>query len=289
MGKWVEFIRKIRERVPPADKVASYIDIMPGSEEKATASPVVRKEAWLSRWRPGFKRDRQIAWLQAGYSETLDLLRSIRQHLDRQEDVQVKMANVLDRLPESMEGLQSVNKAAEQQVVVLDLLRQQIEAGIQHDRKLVESMNQFNQTLGLMDETSRNSGRTIIDLVEKAKNSESLLREVIERSERRFVWVTTFFTLVIVLATAAFFYFGTGGRWPFAAKKVPISAYSIPIFTVPTKERGAVIEEAVRLESVAVTKAVAENDQRQRLFHRMFHREKTNGTAKKVTVPDPQK
>ena len=120
-------------------------------------------------------------------------------------------------------------------------------------------------------------------------NSESLLREVIERSERRFVWVTTLFALVIVLAAAAFFYFGTGGRWPFAAKKVPASAYSIPALTAPAKERETVIEEAVRLESVAVTKAAVENDQPQGLFNRMFHRKKTNGTAKKVTVPEPQK
>ena len=280
MGKWSDFVTKIRKLFPSDDKPTNLIDITPGSEDKSTAPPAVQKETWLSRWRPSSKRDRQIAWLQAGYSETLDLLRSIRQHLDRQEDVQVKMANVLDRLPESMEGLKSVNKAAEQQVVVLGLLRQQIEAGVQHDQKLVESMNKFNETLGLMDETSRNSGRTVTDLIEKAKNSESLLREVIERSERRFVWVTMSFALVVMLAAAAFFYFGTGGRWPFAAKKVPASAYSIPALTAPTKEREAAIEEAVRLESVAVTKAAAENNQPQGLFNRMFHQKKTNETTK---------
>jgi hypothetical protein len=289
MGKWSDFVTKIRKPFPPDDKPANCIEITPGSGDKSTAPPVVQKGTWLSRWRPRSKRDRQIAWLQAGYSETLDLLRAIRQHLDRQEDVQVKMANVLDRLPESMEGLKSVNKAAEQQVVILGLLRQQIEAGVQHDQKLVESMNKFNETLGLMDETSRNSGRTVTDLIEKAKNSESLLREVIERSERRVVWVTTLFGLVIVLAATAFLYFGTGDRGLFATKKFPTSAYSIPALTAPTKEREAVIEEALRLESVAVTKAAVENDQPQELFNWMLHRKKTNGTAKKVTVPEPHK
>ena len=167
MGKWFDFVAKLKKPSQPEENGGNCIGITPGFGDKVTAPLASQKETWLSRWQPSSKRDRQIAWLQAGYSETLDLLRSIRQHLDRQEDVQVKMANVLDRLPESMEGLKSVNKAAEQQVVILGLLRQQIEAGVQHDQKLVESMNKFNQTLGLMDETSRNSGRTVTDLDRK--------------------------------------------------------------------------------------------------------------------------
>ena len=290
MGKWSDFFTKIKKPSPPNDNPAESIDITPGAGDQSKAPPIVQKETWLSRWRPGSKRDRQIAWLQAGYSETLDLLRSIRQHLDRQENVQVKMASVLDRLPESMEGLKSVHKAAEQQVVVLGLLRQQIEASVQHDQKLVESMNKFNETLGLMDETSRNSGRTVIDLIEKANNSESLLREVIERSERRFVRVTTMFVLVIVLTAATFFYFGTGGRWPFAIGKVPARAYSIPALTAPAKERNNVmIEEVLRSESAAATNATAEKSQPRGLFQRMFHWKKTNETTKKNAVPEPQR
>ena len=275
MGKLSDFISKLKKTSPPDNDPANYIDITPDSGDKSKASPAVQKENWLARWRPGSKRDRQIAWLQAGYSETLDLMRSIRQHLDRQEDVQVKMANVLERLPESMDGLKSVNKAAEQQVVVLGLLRQQIEANVHHDQKLVESMDKFNQTLGLMDETSRNSGRTVTDLIEKSKSSETLLREVIERSERRFVFVTTLFVLVIVAAAAAFYYFGLSPRPPVAA-----TAYSLPVSATSQS-----VENQVAIEKVSISQAPevkldsAGEEKPKTLFQRIFHRKGKSAAA----------
>lgn len=276
MGKLSEFIAKMKKPSPPDNDPANYIDITPGSADKAKAPPAVQKENWLSRWRPGSKRDRQIAWLQAGYSETLDLMRSIRQHLDRQEDVQVKLANVLDRLPESMEGLKSVNKAAEQQVVVLGLLREQIQANVHHDQKLVESMDKFNQTLGLMDETSRNSGRTVTDLIEKAKSSETLLREVIERSERRFIFVTTLFVAVIVAAAAAFYYFGPGARGTAAAP-----AYSLPMSTTSQ----AAIEEVSISVAPAVKQGSAGEEQPKTLLQRLFHRKGKSDSSDNPAAP----
>ena len=276
MGKLSDFFSKVKKPSPPDNAPSNYIDIKPGSSDKSKPPPAIQKETWLSRWRPGSKRDRQIAWLQAGYSETLDLMRSIRQHLDRQEDVQVKMANVLDRLPESMDGLKSVNKAAEQQVVVLGLLREQIEANVHHDHKLVESMDKFNQTLGLMDETSRNSGRTVTDLIEKAKNSESLLREVIERSERRFIFVTTLFVLVIIAAAAAFYYFGPSPR-----STVTAPTYSIPMSTTsPSDGNQAAIERVSISEAPAVKRDSTGEEQQKTFFQRMFHRKGKIDTPK---------
>ena len=264
MGKLSDFIAKLKKPTPPENSPADCIDSTPGSDDKAKAAPAARKESWLSRWRPVSKRDRQIAWLQAGYSETLDLMRSIRQHLDRQEDVQVKLANVLDRLPESMEGLKSVNKAAEQQVEVLGLLRHQIEANVHHDRKLVESMDKFNQTLGLMDETSRNSGRTVSDLIEKSKSSETLLREVIERSERRFIFVTTLFVIVIVAAGVALYFLG-----PVRRAEVATPAYTLPV-TVSASQ--AAIKEVSISEASSGNQALTDEEPPKTLFQRIFHR-----------------
>ena len=262
MGKLHDFFSRVKKPALPENDPTNYIDITPGSGEPSKAPPTVQKESWISRWRPGSKRDRQIAWLQAGYSETLDLMRSIRQHLDRQEDLQIKMANVLDRLPESMEGLKSVNKAAEQQVIVLELLRQQMEANVHHDQKLVESMDKFNQTLGLMDETSRNSGRTVSDLIEKSRNSEALLREVIERSERRFMFVSMLLVLVIVAAAALFYLFGSGPRPVVAA----------PAYTLPASVSATAAAEKVSMtEAPAVQTNFKAEEPPRTLFQRMFH------------------
>lgn len=273
MGKMSDFMAKWKKQPSPDNRV----DVAPASGERTKAAPAVQKESWLARWRPVSKRDRQIAWLQAGYSETLDLMRSIRQHLDRQEDIQVKMANVLDRLPESMDGLKSVNKAAEQQVEVLGLLRQQIEANVHHDRKLVESMDKFNQTLGLMDETSRNSGRTVTDLIEKAKSSETLLREVIERSERRFMFVTTLFVLVIIGAAAAFYYLGPAPR-----VEVPAPAYSLPV-TVPASP--SAVKEVSISEAPSVNQPLPGEEPPKTFFQRMFHRKAKSGPDEKPAAP----
>jgi hypothetical protein len=203
MGAWSDFIARFRKPASPQDDPGSFVELNGGGRPP----PPVRSESWLARWRPGSKRDRQIAWLQAGYQEMLDLMRGIRQHLDRQEDVQHKVARALELLPGSLESLKDVGRAAEQQVEVLGLLRQQIEAGVQHDAQLVESMNRFNETLGVLDETSRTSGRTVVDLVEKSKESENLLRDVIRRSQRSFMLMSFTFIAAVFLGIAAAVYF----------------------------------------------------------------------------------
>ncbi len=157
-----------------------------------------RKPGWLARLKPESQRDRQIAWLQAGYSEMLGLMRGIRDHLDRQEDIQHKLAGVLERLPESMDNLKSLGKAAEQQTETLGFLRQQMEAGIKHDQQLIESMNRFNATLGVMDQTTRASSKTVADLIEKSRGTETLLRDLMVRSERRVALIISVFLFVVV-------------------------------------------------------------------------------------------
>ncbi len=234
MGFWSDWMAKWQRRGDTGGE-ESYIDVTPGpAAGPLKPGPPTEKKSWLARWRPESKRDRQIAWLQAGYSEMLDLSRSIREHLDRQADLQEKTSRVLERLPEAIEGLNSVGKAAEHQVEVLGLLRHQLESSVQHDQQLVDSMNKFNSTLGVMDETARNSGRTVADLVAKSRETESLLENVIERSEKRIAFLIGSFVLVIVLAVGALLYLGSGTRWPFdrilAAKAPPPAA---PVVTPP--------------------------------------------------------
>ena len=208
MGWWKNMkARRQKKKHKEEDTKEEYIDISP-APEKTPASPPgpTKKRGWLSRWSPGARRDRQIAWLQAGYSEMLTLMRGINDHLGRQEDVQVKMTEVLGKLPDSMASLQNVGKAAEQQVEVLALLREQLDNSANHDQKLVESMDKFNHTLGVMDETSRTSGKTVAELIQRSQNADSMLREVIERSERRFVLLTVLFLLAVILGVGAVLY-----------------------------------------------------------------------------------
>lgn len=159
-------------------------------------------DGFLQRLRPRSKRDRQIATLQEGYYEMLNLVRSISDHLNRQRDVQEQMTTVLKDMPEAMQGLKSVNKAAEQQVEVLNLLRRQLHSSNEHDQQLIQSMANFNRTLGTIGETSR--------------QSESLLRHLIERSERRMMFVVSVMAALIFIGIGTLAYFSASGdlqRW----------------------------------------------------------------------------
>ena len=233
MGLFSKIFSRSDPDTPVQDDPDHYIEITSHGTGPATIKqpPPVKKESWLARHRPGSQRERQIAWLQAGYSEMLDLMRGIRTHLDRQEDIQHKLIGTLEQLPESLEGLKGISKATEPQVEVLSLLHNQIESSVRHDQQLVESMNHFYETLGLMDETSRNSGRTVSDLVQRSREAEDLLKDVIERSERRVAFLITVFVLVTFVAVGSLLYLGLNDQWSFkkALSTQPQTSLTSPI------------------------------------------------------------
>jgi hypothetical protein len=286
MGAWSDFMARFKSPASPQDDPGSYIDVSAGPAlSPSKPPPPAKSRGWLARWRPGSKRDRQIAWLQAGYHEMLELMRGIRAHLDRQEDVQHKMVEALEHLPGSLDGLKSVGRAAEQQVEVLGLLREQIEAGVRHDAELVDSMNRFNETLGVLDNTSRASGRTVADLVEKAQSSEHLLREVIERSERRFLFISLTFVVVVLLSIGAALYFVSVN--PAALQRLAKASAHHPARTAAEAEAGwpePKVSTAAELDEVdvlpespaAAEETMAESAQPARggFLHKWFHRPK---------------
>ena len=124
MGAWGDFFSRLRGTEARSEEQGEYIDISPTPAEPSS-KPVASAERknWLPSWPPRGKRERQLEALQNGYTEMIGLVKAIRDHLDRQEAVQEKMSVVLDRLPEAVDGLKSVSRAAEQQEEVLGLLR----------------------------------------------------------------------------------------------------------------------------------------------------------------------
>ncbi len=202
MGSFSEWIRNLfRRRSEPPEQ--DYVPVSPAEPSLAEPKPAASRRSWLTRWTPGAQRERQIAWLQAGYSEMLNLMRGIHAHLDRQEDVQHKLVAALEQLPPSLESLKSLGKAAEQQVEALSLLREQLAQSVQHDQQLADSMNRFNQTLGLLDETARASGRTVAELVQQAREEDRLLHEMVRRSERRMMIIVGVFVFVVAMLVVA--------------------------------------------------------------------------------------
>lgn len=64
---------------------------------------------------PPSQKKQQLAALQSGYNEMLDLTRSIRDHLASQNEVQTKISTTLEHLPETVSHLQHICRNADRQ------------------------------------------------------------------------------------------------------------------------------------------------------------------------------
>lgn len=174
-------------------------DVLPPEPGGALSVPPPvpqKKPGFLRRLFTSRKKQQAVA-MQNGYLEMVDLIRAIRSHLDRQETVQTRVLTMLEKVPDAMD----------RQHEVTAMFKQQLENGMENNRRLTDSMGNLNSTLSAMDESQKASSRTITDLIHRSRESEQLLREVMRRSERRMTALVVFFFLAVV---ALGFYFVRG-------------------------------------------------------------------------------
>ena len=174
--------------------------------------PVPQKQPGFLRRLFMSRRKQQALAMQNGYLEMVDLIRAIRSHLDRQETVQTTVLNMLAKVPDAMD----------RQHEVMTMFKQQLESGMENNRRLTDSMGNLNNTLASIDESQRASSRTITDLIGRSRESEQLLREVMRRSERRMTGL-----LVLSIAVATIFFWR-----PSATLAVSLRSYWLLIHVV---------------------------------------------------------
>ncbi len=191
--------------------------------------PVPQKKPGLLRRLFTSRKKQQAVAIQNGYLEMVDLIRAIRSHLDRQETVQTSVLTMLEKVPDVME----------RQHEVMTIFKQQLENGMENNRRLTDSMGNLNNTLSAMDESQKASSRTITDLIHRSRESEQLLREVMRRSERRMTALVIFFFLAVV---ALGFYFVRGPRR--ASVQTPAPAAKIAA-AEPAKEKPEADQTAI--------------------------------------------
>lgn len=167
---------------------------------------------WIVRFLPQTRRARQIQALQAGYTEMLDTMHSISMHLERQSEVQSGLLGALEHFPDAVDSLRNVGKATQQQTEVLELVKHRLESSASHEQQVVDSMNRFNNTLTMMDDTSRATSDTLGSLVDRSRESETTMRAMLERSERRTTLLLGFLGLLTIAAITAALYFGVTGE-----------------------------------------------------------------------------
>lgn len=215
------------------DSTPDILPPVPSDRDPATPPPVPAKKP--SFWRRLFtsKRREQALAMQNGVGEMVELIRAIRAHLDRQEIVQSHALSLFEKLPQSLD----------QQHELMGLLKEQVDAKIASDKELTESMAKLSGTLASIDETQKASSKTVTDMINRSRESEQLLREVIRRSERRMTIM-----ILLVLAAAAILAYTFGRSRAVPASEAPAAAAVV--------EEQAVAEEPAA-EPIAEEKAEA--------------------------------
>ena len=193
-------------------------DVLPPESGGALSVPPPVPQKKLGFFRRLFtsRKKQQAVAMQNGYLEMVDLIRAIRSHLDRQENVQTSVLTMLEKVPGAMD----------RQHEVMTMFKQQLENGMENNRRLTDSMGNLHNTLSAMDESQKASSRTITDLIHRSRESEQLLREVMRRSERRMTALVVFFFLAIV-ALGFYFVRGAGRAAPAAPAPAAVEAPAV--------------------------------------------------------------
>lgn len=210
MSNWFTrlFSRRTSEDVETENQ--PYIDTTEHRADSASG------RSWLPARTLKRRREQQMATLQEGFSELVGLTRSIREHMDQQVATQETLVELMKHLPDAVEGLKSVGKATEQQTETLGLLKSQLESKTRHDQQMADSMTNFNRTLALMDKTSQSTAQTVGAMADRTKDSEEMLRNILERSERRLVW------MVVMLMIGTLTVLGVGLYIGFSTREAPM-------------------------------------------------------------------
>ncbi len=208
-----------KKTTPPRgrDAEGEYIDVASTSDSEVNPmndkAEQPRKTGWLARWRaPG--KSRQMATLQDGFTELVGLTRSIREHMEQQAKTQQTLVNMMEHIPGAVEGLKHVGKATQQQTETLGLLKKQLEAAARNEDHMVQSMHQFNKTLTLMDDLSKRTSQTVVSMADRTRDSEELLRAVLQRSERRLTYMIIGLMVLTLTVLGVGLYVGFGPREP---------------------------------------------------------------------------
>ncbi len=255
------------ESTPPEAEV-----MPPENEALSMPPPLPMKKPGLLRRIFTSRKKQQAVAMQNGYLEMVDLARSIRTHLDRQEDVQARVLTMLEKVPDTMD----------RQHEVMTLFKKQLEGNLENDRKLTESMGQLNGTLSAMDESQKSSTRTVTDLIHRSRESEQLLREVMRRAERRMTILLAFFFLLVM---GLGFYFLRGQNRPVQPAVEASIASTVGVGKRPSGADAAVAEEKAQEEAAAATAKADE----QKKADALKQKKKDTAAKEKAAAADKQK
>ena len=194
---------------------------------------------------PGAKRDQAIQNLQQGFGEVVDLIRTVRTHLDQQDQRSDRMLSLMENLPDALEALPETNRnqarmaeaisthvdqqgrqanrlndalsglaqASEHQSQVMGVLQQQIEQARQTDEQLLSSFGAMNQTLVQLSESSQANVQAMQRVTEHTEKSDRRMEELVRTNKQHMtaLSVTSWVLAAAALGLAAWAVIVAGG------------------------------------------------------------------------------
>ncbi len=162
-----------------------------------------------------------LAELQKNYSEVMELIRKVSNHLDEQNDRSIRLMEIAERIPEALDTLPELRTQNAEILVALknaaddtrarderaaeslDLLVDRLEEGRESDRVLVGTMAEFRGTLREMADTNEKTGTTLSDMNQRNMAREQELHSILQLTRRWITIATVVGVVLVMVATAA--------------------------------------------------------------------------------------
>lgn len=182
--------------------------------------------------RPWAKRDAAITNLQEGFNALTGLMTSVKDTLDRQNQRQDEMMQILSSLPEVLksnsessaaqtetlraiteqirhqstqqarvgEVLEKLSETGGDSREMLEALRERVETINEHDKNIADSLGSVGQAMQTVSRTSHSSAQVLEQMRDNINSREGELQRLLQKQSSRY---TTMLAIAIFLSIAA--------------------------------------------------------------------------------------
>ena len=191
------------------------------------------------------RRDASVSQLQEGFNEVVDLIRTVRVHLDQQADRSERLLRLMEHLPAALESIPESSRnqsrmaeamashaeqqnrviarlnetmgnmasASEHQSQVMGVLQQQIESSRRTDEQFLGSFSAINQTLIQLSQSSQASVQTLRKVTDQSDRSTQRIEDLMKRNSRTMtaLSITGWVIAAAALATSAWALLSSAG------------------------------------------------------------------------------
>lgn len=182
-------------------------------------------------------RERNLAQLQQAYEEVVELVHTLKQHMDAQSERSERLLTMMEGLPEALKSLPEANrnqtqtlqaieghlkqqthhsegltqaiqglaKAAGNQEHAMGLIQQQLDAGQTSREQMHENFTALGETLRHMSESNQAATQLLTRLNDKHEQSDTHMQQMVARNQRQMtvMSIVSWSLAIVALGVAA--------------------------------------------------------------------------------------